>query len=123
MNFYMLCHAEAAKPVFPYTSFTLQRAARFTQREPLCPRPEPGVLLATVTTTRQAETSSGMPVSLGGNLGEASTPSQAAAFMASFCVMGEECGEGSLGWALLRRFPEEESRCRSQFQLRRPEKV
>lgn len=95
VNFYMLCHAEAAKPVFPYTSFKLQRAARFTQREPLCPRPEPGVLLATVTTTRRAETSSGMSVSLGGNLGEASTLSQAATFLASFCVKEEECGEGS----------------------------
>lgn len=116
----MLCHAEAAKPVFPCTSFKLQRAARFTQREPLCPKPEPGVLLATVTTTRRAETSSGMSVSLRGNLGEASTLSQAATFMASFCVSVEECGEGSprpgllLPWC----FPEEESRCCSHFQLR-----
>lgn len=73
VNFYMLCHAEAAKPVFPCTSFKLQRAARFTQREPLCLEPVPGVLLATVTTTRRAETSSGMSVSLRGNLGEAPT--------------------------------------------------
>ena len=60
----MLCHAQAAKPVFPYGPFKLQcaNAARFTQRELLYQRREESAVLATVTTTRQAETSSGMSV-------------------------------------------------------------
>lgn len=89
-DFYMLCHARAAKPVFPYGPFKLQcvNAARFTQRELLSQRQEQTRGFSNSNYNRRAETSSGMSVHRGTNLREAGR--QAGGFMAIFGVNGIE---------------------------------
>lgn len=102
MDFYMLCHAQAAKPVFPYGPFKLQcvfeRSEIHTKGTSL---PEAGINwgFSNSNYNRRAETSSGMSVWISGNLREAFTlterqcwDGEGGIFMAIFCVNEIEYG-------------------------------